>query len=238
MKKLILTALLTTFVSTGVTGCLLSHEVLSSAKPQTHQKFIYQYKDSVASFVFDKQQNKLLMIGDNYVYVFDDNEQTERLKAILNHPKLDTKRMSWNVWVNGIYNDVHHNSIKIDENNQFWFGVKLSYEYQNDAEAEFFKSLNFNHSSETGLVWVNERDTQRTRMTLTGKMYQDQSAITQRLRSDAKALSKRYQFMIGRMETERDFSGGAKIALLPFALATDIITAPLQWAFAKGMQDY
>ncbi|MDO4427016.1 MAG: hypothetical protein Q4B88_02695 [Moraxella sp.] len=116
--------------------------------------------------------------------------------------------------------------------------MKFSYEYQNDAEAEFFKSLNFNHSSETGLVWVNERDTQQTRMTLMGKMYQDQSAITEQLRNDAKALSKRYQFMIGRMEAEHDFSGGAKIALLPFALAADIITAPLQWAFVKGMQDY
>ncbi|MDO4427017.1 MAG: hypothetical protein Q4B88_02700 [Moraxella sp.] len=115
MKKLILTTLLTVFISTNMTGCLLSHEVLSGTKPQTYQKFIYQYKDSVASFVFDKQQNKLLMIGDNYVYVFDGNEQTERLKAILSNPKLDTKRMTWNVWVDGIYNDVHHNSIKIDK---------------------------------------------------------------------------------------------------------------------------
>lgn len=77
VKSFALTALLAGILSlTGCTHALITDTVENIKNPST--KTIKE-QDSLAGFVIH-QDGQLVMLGQRYTYVFDDNESTQRLK--------------------------------------------------------------------------------------------------------------------------------------------------------------
>lgn len=83
LKSLAFTSLLA--ISLGLTGCtvnLIKGTVEETKNPTTK---IVKEQDSVVGFVIN-QDGRLVMLGQRYVYVFDDNDKTDRLKKLLTTP--------------------------------------------------------------------------------------------------------------------------------------------------------
>lgn len=222
VKSFALTALLAGILSlTGCTHALITDTVENIKNPPTKT---VKEQDSLAGFVIN-QDGQLVMLGQRYAYVFDDNESTQRLKKILTNPNFLKLKYHWEIaGGNGIGDEARHN-ISYSRDGTFNFSALFWYQYDNAQEfAEFQKSglarYDDYNPKDNGFEIISD---------LTGKVYQH-NASTKTLLKTAKPLSKPYQFGIDRQVPNRAKSFGQALLLplaLPFTLVGDILILPI-----------
>lgn len=227
LKSFAFTSLLA--ISLGLTGCtvnLIKGAVEETKNPTTK---IVKEQDSLVGFVIN-QDGQLVMLGQRYAYVFDDNESTQRLKKILTNPNFLKLKYHWEIaGGNGIGDEARHN-ISYSRDGTFNFSTLFWYQYDNAQEfAEFQKAgfaLHHNYSpTDNGAG----RQHYEFFANFSGKVYQH-NASTKTLLKTAKPLSKPYQFGIDRETTDRaKILGGALLfpLVLPFAVVGDILILPI-----------
>lgn len=226
MKKLMLGII--TALSLNLTGCL------------TNAVFDLDYyqapkatnADTVSGFVINKDDGKLIMIGQNFVYVFDANDNVEQLKALLNSPRVSN--MQWKIAsdissasslsLTGKYQD---HALRVYEKDQiFTFSAHFEYDVQNAQDKATINAINA--VVETPTFSVNETNNRVELKYLRGKVYRDNSPIVQKARQNAQALSKQYDFTLYTDADKISPIKATQFLLLPFAIVGDIITSPIQ----------
>lgn len=221
IKKLLATGSLAVLLSANLSGCM-THTTLQDAKKAKNQTIIQEYgSDSLIGFVVNKD-GKLIMLGKNSVYVFDDNQDTKKLKQVLATPEfLTLKKMAWTTVAEGQSNSISYNP----KNQTFIFNAKFDFSYKDEKEYLLLKSLGF-HNEEIG-TRLNDNRNLTHQITLNGKVYQHNSS-TQNLIKSSKPLSKSYDFkLIGSSKSNAKSFG--TLLLLPFAVVGDILTFPLSY---------
>lgn len=235
LKSLALTAILSSILTlTGCTHALITDIAQDIKNPPTKDiknpptKTVKE-QDSLAGFVIN-QDGQLVMLGQRYTYVFDDNDSTQRLKKMLTNPNFLKLKYHWEIaGGNGIGDETRH-KISYYHDGTFNFSALFWYQYDNAQEfAEFQKAgfaLHHNYSpTDNGAG----RQHYEFFANFSGKVYQH-NASTKALLQTAKPLSKPYQFGIDRQVTDKTKMLGGALLLplaLPFALVGDILFLPI-----------
>lgn len=223
LKSLAFTSLLA--ISLGLTGCtvnLIKGTVEETKNPTTK---IVKEQDSVVGFVIN-QDGRLVMLGQRYVYVFDDNDKTDRLKKLLSTPQFLKLKYHWEITNGGAFDEKARHKISYSRNNAFNFSAFFWYQYSTAEELAIFQKVGFAQSD-------SMENANQEHFTIIpdfqGKVYQHNNS-TKALLKTAKPLSKPYQFGIDRETTDRaKILGGALLfpLVLPFAVVGDILILPI-----------
>lgn len=206
----------------GLAGCttnLIKGTVSDLQNPPTKT---VQEQDDLAGFVINPD-DKLIMLGQRYVYVFDDNESVERLKQMLTNPEFLKLKYHWEI-ANGMSDEERH-KITYYRDGSFNFSAMFWYKYDNAQElSEFQRAGLARHDdynpTDNGFEIIPD---------FTGKVYQHNSS-TKALLKTAKPLSKPYSFHIDRQISNKTKSIGQALLLplaLPFTIAGDILILPV-----------
>lgn len=229
LKSLVLTAILASILAlTGCTHALITATTQDIKNPPTKTKTVKE-QDSLAGFVIH-QDGQLVMLGQRYAYVFDNNEKTERLKKILTNPEFLKLKYHWEI-SNGMSKDARHN-ISYSRDGAFEFSAMFWYQYDNAQEFAEFQKAGFARYDD-----YNPKDNGFEIIpSFTGKVYQH-NASTKALLQTAKPLSKPYQFGIDRQVADKTKMLGGSLLLplaLPFALVGDILFLPISLPVTLG----
>ncbi|MDO4896194.1 MAG: hypothetical protein Q3971_02420 [Moraxella sp.] len=223
LKSLALTAILSSILAlTGCTHALITGTAQDIKNPPTKT---VKEQDSLAGFVIH-QDGRLVMLGQRYVYVFDDNDKTDRLKKLLTTPQFLKLKYHWEITNGGAFDEKARHKISYSRNNTFNFSAFFWYQYSTAEELAIFQKVGFAQS-------YSMEGANREQFTIipdfTGKVYQH-NASTKTLLKTAKPLSKPYQFGIDRQVPNRAKSFGQALLLplaLPFTLVGDILILPI-----------
>lgn len=223
VKSFALTALLAGILSlTGCTHALITGTAQDIKNPPTKT---VKEQDSLAGFVIN-QDGQLVMLGQRYAYVFDDNESTQRLKKILTNPNFLKLKYHWEITNGGAFDEKARHKISYSRNNTFNFSAFFWYQYSTAEELAIFQKVGFAQSD-------SMENANQEHFTIIpdfqGKVYQHNNS-TKALLKTAKPLSKPYQFGIDRETTDRaKILGGALLfpLVLPFAVVGDILILPI-----------
>lgn len=236
IKKLLTMGSLAVLLSANLSGCM-THTIISSAESKQGYEFNIHSSDSLIGFVIN-QDGKLIMLGKNYVYVFDDNENTKKLKEILITPEfLTLKQMSWTTVSNGQAQQISY----YVKNQSFEFDVEFDFMYKNEREFVFLNELGFHNIDTKSTSWneklyngYGEIKSFKHYIGLSGKVYQHNTS-TQALINNAKPLSKPYTFALLNSKPKRTLNSksAGMLLLLPFAVAGDLLTLPISYGLYK-----
>lgn len=244
VKKLLSSMVLMTALSLGLTGCattILFQETNGAIRStEKAEKFA---EDNVAGFVI-QPDGKLMMVGENYVYVFNDNTDSQQLKKILETPEfLKLKEMSWSIYDDTYQNSTAHSLKYNPTNNSFSLNARFKFKLHSKQEAELLNKLGFysEHTYgrffEDGLSddeFKNLQDVSRYNLNLNGTLYAHNES-SQKLLKQVKPLSKKYNFTILTYKEKSSVHTGLmarRIALLPFAIAADVVLLPVNLIWA------
>ena len=232
IKKLLAMGSLAVLLSANLSGCMTVLTV-DNMKDKTYYENTSKQcaTENLAGFVIN-QDGKLIMLSQNYVYVFDNNKTTEELKNILNTPKfLTLKQMSWTTVDR---NRATQSIDKYDSDNRFSFYARFDFLPKNESEFLLLKKLGF--LGEFAGDWndTNYGSIEKPRkheIFLQGTMYQHNNT-TQELLKKSKHLSKPYTFSIICHSSEQVTKKASAIRkagsllILPFAVVGDVLTFP------------
>lgn len=239
----------------NLTGCMTA-EVLKPDSTYTQYQFQAIEQDSIIGFVMNKTDGKLIMLGKNHVYVFDDDRRTTRhLKAILTEPKfLTLKEMSWKT--QAAYRMPDNTILYNPNDGTFSFDAYFSFKLHSKEEAKTvielglltqwdhiflnYETGRFEFTEEKYKQYGHNLDIGRTTWwhhdSFSGKVY-DHNQDTLALIKNSKPLSKDFVFTLGADASEGRINKkvvAKKAVLLPFAVAGDIISAPFALLFLAG----
>lgn len=237
MKKLFAATAVAISMSIGLSGCYFSQKTLEDTPVLGYEKtFSVQDQDQIMGFVIQQKNNQLIMLGNKFVYVFDEESKcpytchTDTLKQILQNPQfLQLKQMSWTTSQPGL--KLMPNTILLKSGNKFRFRAQFQFTPQNEKEFAFLKQMNFIPQEDTPTK-IGRRYEQQ--LNFDGKIYEHNES-TRQLLKNAKPLSKNYQFDLLSSKTERPINGEnlvKRIFVLPFAVVGDIILFPLSTILA------
>lgn len=224
LKSLTLISLLVASLSmTGCTMWLIQGAVEETKNPPTK---ITQEQDSLVGFVIN-QDGQLVMLGQRYVYVFDNYESTDRLKKILTTPEFLTLKYNWEVnGGKGESYDERMRKIIYRYDGTFEFSAFFWYQYSNTQELAVFQKAGLAQGRQ--IKGANGEWFEEIRY-LHGKVYQHNTS-TKALLKTAKPLSKPYSFAIDRQVADKAKLVGGALLLplaLPFAIVGDILILPV-----------
>lgn len=244
MKKLLSSMVLTTALSLGLTGCattILFQETDGAIEPTGEAKKFAE--DNVAGFVI-QPDGKLIMVGENYVYVFNDSTNSQKLKKILATPEfLKLKEMSWYI-LDKVYDE--HSLTYDPTNNRFDFTARFKFKPHSKQEAELLKKVGLYGNDDnkccnvckdglTDEVFKCLQYDAYSDLNLSGTLYKHNES-SKLLLKQAQPLSKKYNFTIYTYKNKIQINAGSlitRIALLPFTIVTDaVLFLPFNIAWA------
>lgn len=243
IKKLLAMGSLAVLLSANLSGCMTVLTV-DNMKDKTYYENTSKQcaTENLAGFVIN-QDGKLIMLSQNYVYVFNDNDNTKKLKHILTTPEfLNLKQMSWTtVDRNGATQSID----KYDHNNSFSFNAKFDFMYKSEREFIFLSELGLHNINTKLTSWdkkmyngYGEIKSHTHFIHLGGTMYQHNNT-TQELLKKSKHLSKPYTFSIICHNSEQVTKKASAIRkagsllILPFAVVGDVLTFPFSMTGAR-----
>ncbi|WLF83983.1 hypothetical protein [Moraxella sp. ZY210820] len=245
MKKLLIATTITGAMCLSLTGCFTTVALLETKVLHYNTDYQQQAQDSIVGFVIHKENNQLIMLGNKYVYVFNNCESkdchSDRLKQILQNPQfLQLKNMSWTTRVPSQYripSKYESNSVLLKADNKFAFEAVFSFIPQDEKEFKFLQQMGLllqdEHISNIGRQY-------RPPLYLSGQMYEHNDS-TRQLLKNAKPLSKQYTFSLLTQETKTSVRGGnlvKRILILPFAVVGDILFLPVQISAVKNVKNW
>lgn len=246
MKKIHLVKLLLVGSLTfGLSGCF-SHGLLNdkfgSVMQENEETYIIQ-QDNVQSFIVDKTNGRLMMVGEQYLYLFDETDNTNAIKGILQYSQLDPARLKV---AGNNYDNISGLAVKVKpESNQFIFSVKVEYHYRNDQERDYFAKHGFNISPTTNLAFlITNAGIPIEGGILTGTLYRKSAEAKALLAQSSKQPQQMHQtfpITLYGVNTNKKVSASSlmgHMVLLPFTLTADIITMPAQLLIKEAFKDF
>lgn len=239
MKKLLVAGAVSVSLSLGLSGCLSSIALQETKVTRSYTDYQQKEQDSIVGFVIHQETNQLIMLGNKYVYVFNNCKSkgctSDKLKQILQNPQfLQLKNMSWTTQ---LPSRDKYNAILLNADNTFEFNVVFSFTPQNEQEFNFYKQIKFLLQDEaTSGIGRQYYETLR----LGGQMYEHNDS-TRQLLKNAKPLSKSYTFGLFTQTTKTGVHQGnlvKRALILPFAVVGDILLLPLNIAFLVNPPDF
>lgn len=231
MKKLFAATAVAISMSVGLSGCYFSQTALEDTPVLGYEKtFSVQDQDQIMGFVIQQKNNQLIMLGNKFVYVFDEESKcpytchTDTLKQILQNPQfLQLKQMSWTTSQTGKF---VYDSILLKGGNKFRFQAQFLFTPQNENEFAFLKQMKLIPQEDKP---ANIGHQYKEFRFFYGTIYEHNES-TRQLLKNAKPLSKNYKFALLTPKTEAWVDGGnlvKRILILPFAVVGDIILFPI-----------
>lgn len=186
-------------------------------------------QDSLVGFVIN-QNGQLVMLGQRYVYVFNNDKSSQQLKQILTTPEFLKLKYHWEIEGGNGFSEEQRHKIAYYRDQTFNFSALFWYQFSTKQELKTFQKVGFATSVDEHNFCEYCNQQLFTRINnFQGKIYQH-NASTQALLKTAKPLSKPYQFGIDRQKPNRAKSVGQALLLplvLPFTLAGDILILPI-----------
>lgn len=242
MKKLLIATTVAGAMSLGLTGCFTSTALQETKVLRSYTDYQQKAQDSIVGFVIRKENNQLIMLGNQYVYVFDntDCKNCAKLKQILQSPQfLQLKNMSWTTRAHSHYQipaKYESNSVLLKADNKFAFEAVFSFIPQDEKEFKFLQQMGLllqdEHISNIGRQY-------RVPLYFSGQMYEHNDS-TRQLLKNAKTLSKQYTFSLVTEEIKTSVRGGnlvKRALILPFAVVGDILFLPVSISAIKNWPD-
>lgn len=199
------------------------------------------HTDTVSGFVINKTDDRLIMIGQRFVYVFHDDTEAKQLKALLQSPKVSNMKWYISSSISSYtYKAKYKNhalriyDYKEKQNPTFQFQAHFEYDIKNTQDKATIDTMNALLDKSSTKLTTNPTGNTAT-LVFSGDVYKDNSAITEQARKNAQALSKQYEFTLYNDKGEISPIKTTKLILLPFAIVGDIISSPIQmFAGLKG----
>lgn len=212
-------------------GCSATQKLINSDEVTAYKSKYTTIDDEIVASAYSSNDGKLVLLGANYAYAIDQSTHTselgryglERLVALIDSGTLDPTRLqvaSTHTSISALEPKDGTLDIAYDaKRQQFYLELKFSYTPTTQQEREWLTAQKWDKIQGKAEYFFN--------LVATGKLYQNSQN-----RVNSSDLARRYPVRIVVDRSQIEYVGSsARLALLPVALAADVVIVPLQTLF-------